>query len=425
MFQSKEIICAIELGTSKICVLLGECLSDGRINIIGRGTVNSAGSIVKGEIYNMEQAFDVLDSALEEADRQSGGLLMSCRMIVVVVTGCGIESHRGIGTVFIKNEQHKVTDKERMEAHENARIQHLAPDREIINSSEAFFMIDDRKVRNPLNHNARKLDAHVHVVHGVSSRLENFRVIVRESGFDDSFVDVVFAPVATDFGILSEEEREHGVLLIDFGAGVTEYLVEYNTGILDTGAIQVGFDHLCNDLSIGLDLPISVCRKMVEDGSLDRVIRTKQEFIEFRGAAGKLRKIPVSSVETIIDSRLREIFEIIYQRLQETNSLSNIGAGAVLTGGGALFSRSGQIFKEVFDMSYRVGQPMEAGGAVSGVENPRYSTVWGALKIAAHFNNLNGAKSNRGAVGNFIDAVDNLFNKTSRTWRNLKGSIKV
>lgn len=425
MFNTREIVTAIELGSSKICVLVGEAGQDGRVNIIGRGVAPSAGSIIKGEIDNMEKAFEQLSLALEDADRSSDRELGNSRVVVVAVTGCGIDSHCGVGTVFVKNEMHKVTEKERIEAHENARIQHLAPDREIINSSESYFLIDDRRVRNPINQNARKLDAYVHVVHAIGARLENFRSIVRESGFEDAMVEVVFSPLAADFGILSDEERENGVVLIDIGAGTTEYVVEYNTGVQASGVIQVGFEHVCNDLAIGLDLHIDVCRKLATDGTLIAAIRDHREYLEFPRSTGKVRKIPVASFETIIDLRLREIFEIVRDSLAAKGVLNNLDAGGVLTGGGALFERSAVLFREVFEMGCRIGQPLEAGGAVTGVENPRYSMIWGALKIAAYYNELNSARGNRGTVGGLLDAVDGFLNRTRRTWQNLRGSFRL
>ncbi len=422
MFNSREILTAVEIGTSKICVLVGEALPDGRVSIIGRGMVPSAGSVVKGEICNMEKAFEQLSVAIDDADRSSGRELANSRQVVVVVTGCGIESRQGLGTVFVKNEQHKVTEKEMEDAYENAKIIRLAPDHEILNTSGAYYLVDDRRVRHPLNLSARKLDAQVHIVCGIAARVENFRSIMREAGFEDSTFNIAFAPLASDFGILSEEERENGVVMIDLGAGTTSYDVEFNSGILASGVLQVGFDHVCNDLSIGLDLHIDACRKMMEDGSLARAMRERREYMEFSSSTGRSRRIPLASFETIIDLRLREIFEIVRKSLAAKGALNNLDAGGVLTGGGALFERTPAVFREVFDLGCRVGQPLDAGGAVTGVENARYSTVWGALKVAAYYNSL--CDDDRG-VGGVINMFDRMIDQGCRLFRNLKGAIRV
>ncbi len=427
MFNSREIVTAVEIGTSKICVLIGEVDAEGRVAIIGRGTAPTSGSVVKGEICNMEKVFEQLAVALEEAARSSRGELDNSRLIVLTVTGCGIDSLQSTGTVFVKNEQRKVTERERFEAHENAKIQNLAPEREIINSSESYFLVDGRPVRNPLDQSARKLDACVHLIHGVSARVENFKTLIRNSGFEDSMVEVVFSPLADIMGVLSDDEREHGVLLVNLGAGTTEYGVEYRSGVQASGVIQVGFDHLANDLSVGLDLPLGQCRKLLEDGILNRMFREQSaEPLEFPAPGGGRRRIPLISFETIIDLRLRELFTLIKKRLEQGGHLKNLDAGGVLTGGGALFDRSSLIFREIFDhFPCRIGQPLEGGAAVPGVENPRYSTVWGALKIAGYYNWNNQGTRGRGAIGSLIDAMDGFLNRTRRGWETFKSSIRM
>ncbi len=381
MFQSRNIVSAIELGTSKICVLVGESREDGGLDVIGRGEAESRG-VIKGEIANMEELSVRLAAALEEADSSSGGELNNSGKIVLPVTGCGICSYQGVGTAFVKNPDRRVTEQERLEANRNARVYPMETGRMIFTSAESFFVIDDRlQLRNPINQTACKLDAHVHVVHGITNRLENFRTAVRECGCRED-VEIVFSPMASGFGSLSEEEHEGGVLLIDVGAGVTEYVVEFNTGILTSGMLQVGFNHLINDLSVGLDLPFDVCRRLVEDGTLDRLARERRSHMDFPCAAGKVRRIPMASFETIIEYRLRELFEIIRTRTAEQTARTGVGGGVVLTGGGALFEPVRRICRETFDMSVRVGQPLRTGEHIPGLESPRYSTVWGALEIA-------------------------------------------
>ena len=337
MFHTRDIVTAIEIGTSKINVLVGEAGPDGRVNVVGRGSAPSAGSVVKGEIEDMDLAFEQLGNAIADAESASDGLLNSTKVVVVAVTGCRMEAFQGIGSVVVRNDEHKVTNKERIEAHENARVLHLATGREIINSSESYFTIDERRIRNPLNHTASKLEAYVHVVHADAARLENFRSIVRDSGFEEAAIEVAFSPLADDFGILSDEEREHGVLLVDLGAGTTEFVVEYNSGVQASGVLQIGFDHVCNDLSLGLDLHIDVCRKLIEEKTLQRAMQERREYMEFPSSTGRGRKIPLPSFEVIIDARLREIFEIIRSMAAAQGALGSLDAGGALTRGGALF----------------------------------------------------------------------------------------
>ncbi|MDD3885925.1 MAG: cell division protein FtsA [Victivallaceae bacterium] len=423
MFKTRDIVTAIEIGTSKICVLVGEVGEDGRVSIIGRGVAPSAGSVVKGEVESVENAFDRLGQALEDADRSSNRELGNTGLVAIAVTGCGAESYQGVGTVFIKSDDHKVSARDIADAHENAKVQILEPGREIINSSESYFLLDGRRVRHPLNQNAAKLDAHVHIVHALTTRMDNFRSLARESGFEDSMTEVVFSPLADECGIVSDEERENGVLLIDIGAGTSEFLVEYNSGILCSGVLQIGFEHVANDLSIGLNLPIELCRKLLEDGSVNHMFHDRLDHLDVPDKGGRIRRIPAGSFDTVIDARLRELYEVVRARIAEANVSIAPESVGVLTGGGALLERSSELFRDVFDMSCRIGQPIEPGGAVTGIESPRYSTVWGALRAAAYFNRTYGASQD--GVSRVINAVDGLLSRTRRSLENLKGSIKV
>ena len=385
MFNSRKIVSAIEIGTSKICVLVGEIDEDGRLDVIGRGEAPSASSVVKGEIVNMDRAYEQLSKALDEADRVSERALAMSRLVMVLVTGCGITSQPGVGMVLIRNADHVVTEDERGEANDNARILNLPADRQIINTCNSFFLIDGRRVSNPLRHNGSKLEAHIHIVHGVSARVGNFRDLVRDSGFEDADIDVVFSPVAADYGVLSERERDEGVLLVDLGAGCTEYVMEYDNGLCASGVLQVGMEHVANDLSIALGLSIDQSRKLLVSGDLARAAETGQTQIRLRGVSGSERVIPLSSFDAVIDCRLREIFTIIRRQLELAGSPCTLAAGGVMTGGGALFPRARELFSEVFDLSCQVAHPRDAEGAITDLASPRYSAVWGALKLAADY----------------------------------------
>ena len=233
---------------------------------------------------------------------------------------------------------------------------------------------------------------------------------------------MVFAPQATDQGILAQEERENGVLLIDLGAGTTSYEVLYANGVVASGMIPVGFEHVCNDLSIGLDLPIDYCRKLFSDGILEKAFTEHQPYIEYNSRGARKRQIPLGSFETIVDLRIREIYDVIRRTLTQRGAMVELGGGGVLTGGGALFCRSTTLFKEVFDVGCRVGYPLEIPGAATGLNTPRHSTVWGALRIAAYFNSMTGGGA---GMSRTIDVLDSLVNKARRGFRNLKDSFRI
>jgi cell division protein FtsA len=425
MFQQRDIITAVELGTSKICVLVGEARSDGRLNVIGHGEVASENAVVKGEIADMDTALELLTTAIEEADSSSGREINNSSMIAVSVTGANINSYQGAGTVFVRSEDRRISDLEINEALQNAQVKPLPFEQTIVNTFDSYFLLDGtRRVRNPLDQVADKLEAHIHVIHGESNRVENFRSIMRDAGFDDEVVPV-FNGIASVYGILTEEEKETGVLLVDMGAGTTEYIAVFNMGVLASGVIPIGFEHVANDLSLGLDLHISVCRKMIQDGTIVEHMRDRKGFIELKTSAGNIRKIPLSSLEKIIDMRLRETFQIIHKKITGQGIFRNLSSGGVLTGGGSMFPRTSEIYREVFQFPVRNAQPFDASGAVTGLENPRYSTVWGTLKFGDELNRILKSRNKRGVFGVFVDGMDGVVDVVWRTLSDLKNSIKI
>ncbi len=418
MFQKVPgIVSAVEFGTSKICVLVGRSDGAGHLEIIGSGQAPSAGCVVKGEITNMEAVQEPLAMALDDA----GPMLNQSRMMTVLATGCDADYYDGLGTVFIGCDDHKVKNQDCETAHANARVHQLPPDHRIINSTVSYFQLDDRRrVRNPVGQIAHKLDAHVHVVHALTNRVGNFCAALADAGFDGG-VEPVFSPLAAGAGILSSDESDNGVLLVDFGAGTTEYLAIHDAGVLASGVFQLGFEHVINDLAIAFELPVKFFRKAVEDGSLARGIASGEGLPA--PAAGKKYYLPADSLEQVIELRIQEIFSLVREELAAKRLLSMLNAGGVLTGGGAKFELSGRIFREVFDCPMRIGQPMGAGGAVTGVEDPRYSALWGALKLANDY--LGDDAGQRHSLEGILENVGGLFDHTVKIFSDVKKSLKI
>jgi len=195
--------------------------------------------------------------------------------------------------------------------------------------------------------------------------------------------------------------------------------------VLASGCFTIGFEHLANDLSIGLKLPMSMCRKMLTDGTLAHYFREGAGVIEVRNANGSASRIPVASFEKIVDLRLRELFELIRERVSPNDLLRNIGCGGVITGGGALFDRTSDIFHEVFNFPVRVGAPYQPGGALTGLDNPRYSTAWGALKYGDECMSVAEARERTGVIGWMARGAGRAVNSLWDAIVNIKKSVKV
>ena len=425
MFQQHNIVTAIEIGTSKICVLIGETSSDGKLAVIGFGECPSNNSVIKGEIVDMDTALEQLIKAVALADESSNRAINDSNVIALSITGSSILSYQGSGTVFIQSEDHRIGEEEITTAIKNAQSNNLPYDRTLINSFDSYFLLDGHKrVRNPSDMTAHKLEVCIHAVHGKTNQIENFYSLLRDAGFDDDPAPV-FSGIASAYGVLTDEEKESGALLLDMGAGTCEYLAIFNMGILASGVLPVGFEHLANDLSLGLDLHISDCRKLLREGIIVEHIQQRAPFIETRINPGGIRKIPLTSFEKIIDLRLRETFQIIHGKLATQNIIRNLSSGGILTGGGALLPRSSELFREVFNLPVRVGQPFAANGATAGIENPRYANVWGVLKFAEEFNQILNSKQKNSITDKLLSSADGAATRFLRSLSDIFKSIKV
>ena len=383
MFSNQNIVCAVEFGSSKICVLIGQLEVNGKVKLLGYEAVPSANAVVKGEISDMKRAVDALRKAFDNAERKSNCDLSHCRVITVVVTGGGIDSTQETAGITVNTPNGIVTENEKRAVTEGARNLALTNGKEIINLCPSCFTIDKRRVSEPCGQSGKYLEADVHVVSANCRRLNPFIQALRETGFEDVDIEPVFAPLADVNGSVDDETHEPGFILLDIGAGTTEYLLNIDEGIRASGVVRVGMEHAANDLAIGLSLPIDQCRRFFTSGTLAEAIRSKQEFIEVPVRPRHVRKIPVSSCESIVDARLHELMSIVYSKVSANFNLNTLGAGGLLTGGGALYAPVKDIFSSVFDISCRTVVPRNTH--CGALENPRFSSVWGALTLAPDF----------------------------------------
>lgn len=414
-YGKSEIVVAVDIGTSKICVAIAESDESGNIIVLGHGERSSDDSVVKGEITDMDKAMTRFRDALSDAE-ESAGVEIGPDNIYVGVTGNHIHTYKGVGSELISNEEHVVSEEHMNKAMQNAQIvPHHLPGERVLDAIGGHFVIDGKlRCENPLNQVAHKLEVHARIIYGNNNRIETFLAPLHDVGLDKPIP--VFSGIASALPIISDDEHKQGALFIDMGAGTMEYITFYNPGILSSDVLPVGCDHIANDLAIALELPFNpVCRELLIK-SLSETDSSLQ-FMEIPGALGN-RKLPMQTIQKVIDMRLRESFEIIRKRLEEENLLQNIGAGIIFTGGGALIPVAEDILKEVFKLPVRVvGNeiPSSFGGAISGLESPRYTTLLGLLQFAV-------LSSEKGSIMTKIDRTVNSFIKSffKKTWKALK-----
>ncbi len=424
MFRRKEIITAIEIATTKVRVLVGEADGDGHGAVLGYCERDTNGGVCKGEITDLDVVIPALREAVEEADSASGFELDRNR-IFLTLSGGGIASSQGVGTVIPASHDGRVSSSDLHEAQQHAQNRLIGYDRVVLNTFEAGCLLDGRPVRNPIGQSAEKLEVLVHIIHGSRKRVDNFINALRDFGFSPDNIRPVFSAAAAVFGVLTMEEREHGVLLIDMGAGTTEAAAVRHDGMLASCVLPVGFDHVANDLSIGLDLHISSCRKLLINDSVQDAKESGLSFIEVRERLNASpRKVPLASIEKIISARLQEVYTIIRKKLEldSPGILGSLGSGCVLTGGGGMFKSTSEVCRRQLGMPVRCGYPINAGVSVPELNSPRCGVIWGAFRYGLEMRNVLEDIDDRNPLERGIEAVDSLVMKKAQA---LKRALKI
>ncbi len=415
MFKHTDIVTAVEIGSSKICVVTGEVTEDEPLRVIDFAEEPVEGEVVKGEIADMDRVLEKLIAAFDRADTSK--MLNKSRIFAMNISGCNIASRQESAALFVDG---KVSAADLQAAADAIEQKTLSGNLEKFNIADSYYVLDDvRRVRNPIDQNARKFELFSHVIFGDANRINNFRTAFIDAGFEEP-PSLIFSGLADLYAVVSQEEREHGALLVDVGRGTTEYIAIFNDGVFASGVIPVGFDHLANDLSIGLNLPLDVCRGVFTGSLLQQPSAVNSGMVEVSG-----RRIPLASFEKIIDLRLRELFTIVRNGFPDQSALRNLASGGILTGGGALFPRTAEIFHSMFDLPVRIGAPYDHEQDLGFLADPRYSSLWGSLCYAAELLKIANLNRKRGMFTSIFGALGNMGDSARRTITDLKDSIKL
>ena len=397
MGKYKRVLSSIDMGTSRIRVAIGETDdSTGGIRVIGYADKDSEGSVCKGEISDMEKAKGILDDAIRESERMADREIDPLS-IFVGITGAHIGGVDVAGSILIDSEDRKITTRHIGEALKIAKGSPLSGDCSPLNSIDGCFVLDGtRHVNDPLGQTANKLEARSHIIYGKRNNINNFLNPIRELGFN--LPKPVFNGLASALAVLTMDDFEHGVLVVDIGAGVTEYILFHNFMAVECGALTVGCDHIANDLSLGLEINFPKAKSIVKGNTAHELKLQGQSSIEIPGSLGT-RQLPIHSVEKIIEMRIRETFEVVHESLKAHNLIQLLHNGIVICGGGANLPYTKEIASAVFEAPARIGYAVDVGGPESLLKFPGNFTALGLLRHAEH--ELN--PSSPSGLGNFIN----------------------
>lgn len=374
-----QIAVGLEIGTSKVCAVVGEIKTDGTVKILGVGEAPSRG-VRKGEIVDFETAGKCVREALVDAEEKSDVMIGS---VYLGVTGAHISSFNNRGTVTIPEDREEIDEQDFEDVQANAREVSIPAQNMFVHTILQHYYVDGQDgILNPIGMLGRKLEADFHIIHGVGTRIKNSVRCVKE--LDIEVLDVVFNPLAAAQVVLDQNQKNLGALVVDMGGGTTEYIVYVDGAVKASGCIGIGGDHITNDLSLGLRIPMARAEKLkVEEGSVALGRPGRSEMIVLKdetGFAGK--EIERELLNTIIHCRVRETFELLKRDLEQYNFLPYLGAGMLLTGGCSLLEGVNHLAEEVFGMPVHLTHAHTMSGLTSAFENPQLSTAIGLIKYA-------------------------------------------
>lgn len=413
MAKKTKIITGIDIGTIKTRVLIGESdIESEHINIIGYSEKNSEG-IVKGEISDLIKASSVLNDAVQEAE-QSSSAVIDTENLYVGITGNHIISKDSAGTIIIDSEDNIITTAHVDEISKITKNKFPPNDCIILDTIDGNFIIDDTyHVADPIGQTGKKLESQTHIIYANKNRIESFINLVKDIGFESSIP--VFSGTATAMAVLTKDDLEHGTLVVNMGGGTTEFVLFNNYTAASSNVIPVGINHIINDLFLGLEIDLPFARNIINNNLIES--RKKHGFntIEKTGTL-KNRQIPISTVEQIIELRVKETFEIINRKLLESGHLNLITNGIVLCGGISYFSGIQDIVRSIFDTPVRLGSPTEnISGPDNVLSSSGFLTSIGLLRYGAH--ELQSQQNVSGSIINIID--QKLWGFGKKMWRTI------
>jgi len=372
--DSKNVIVALDIGTSKIVALAAELLPDGRMEVIGLGSHESRG-LKKGVVVNIEATVGAIQRALEEAE-----LMADCKIqrVFTGIAGSHIRSFNSTGMVAIKDKEVTQADVER--AIETARAMPIPNDQQVLHILTQEFVIDGQDgIREPLGMSGHRLEVKVHIVTGAVSAAQNIVKCVRRVGLE--VADLILQPLASAVAVLSEDEKELGVALVDIGGGTTDVAIFTQGAIRHTGVIPIAGDQVTNDIAMALRTPTPEAEAIkIRHGVALRQLADSHETVEVPGLGDRApRQMSRQTLAEVIEPRVEELYSLVQQVLRQSGYEELVSSGIVLTGGSAVMQGMVELGEEVFHMPVRLGVPRYNGALADVVRNPRYATAVGLL----------------------------------------------
>jgi cell division protein FtsA len=372
--DTRELIVGLDIGTSKVIAIVAEILPEGRMEVVGMGSHPSRG-LKKGVVVNIESTVNAIQRALEEAE-----LMADCKITEVYtgIAGSHIKSFNSHGMVPIKDKE--VTQFDVDKVIETARAVNIPTDQQILHILPQEYLVDGQEdVREPLGMSGVRLEVKVHIVTGAVSAAQNIIKCVRRCGLEVS--DLVLQPLASAMAVLTEDEKDLGVALVDIGGGTTDIAVFTQGAIRHTAVIPIAGDQITNDIGLALRTPLKDAEDIkIAHGCALRQLAGAHDMLEVPGVGERgARQMSRQLLAEVIEPRVLELYEMVQAELRRSGFEELMRSGIVITGGSAAMQGMVELGEEVFHMPVRLGLPQYEGGLSEVMHNARYATGVGLL----------------------------------------------
>jgi cell division protein FtsA len=400
----KELVVGLDIGTAKVMVVVAEVLPDGELKLAGLGVAPSNG-LKRGVVVNIDATVQSIQQALKEAE-----FMADCKITNVYtgITGSHIRGINSTGMVAVKDKEVTAADVARVV--ETAKAINISTDQRLLLVQPQEFVIDGQDVREPIGMSGIRLEAKVHIVTGAQSAAENIIKCVRRCGLD---VDrLMLNPLASSISVLTDDERELGVALVDIGAGTTDVAIFTNGAIRHTAVIPIAGDLITSDIAMALRTPTKDAEEIkIESGYAKQLLADPDVQVEVPGLGDRTpRMLSRQALAGVIEPRVEEIFSLVQQVIRDSGYEEVLSSGIVLTGGSAVMPGMVELGEDIFLKPVRRGVPQYNSALADMVSQPRAATVMGLLAEAG-VDRQRGFKVSQksGSVNSLMDSIKNWF----------------
>ncbi len=411
--SKKDFIVGLDIGTTKICCVVGEVVESGSnpvIDIVGIGTATSTG-LRKGCVVNIDTTVESISKAIEEAELMAG---VEISNVYTGIAGGHIKSFNSTGIVAIKDKEISESDVQRVI--DAAKAVAIPLDREVIHIIPQEYIVDSQDgIRDPIGMSGVRLESKVHIVTGAVSSAQNIIKCANKAGLN--VAEICLEPIASAEAVLTQDEKDLGVAIVDIGGGTSDIAIFKDGALVHTSVLALGGNHITNDIAVGLRTPQHEAEKIkIRYGCALASLVKPDETIEVTGVGGrKSRVLSRRLLSEIIEPRVEEMFSLILREIQKSGFQDLLSAGVVITGGTTLLEGMPELAEFVFEMPVKRGLPHSIGGLRDVVNSPKFATAVGLLKYGAR-NSIRPSKKSK-----FMIRENNIYDKVRGS---MKGWIK-